>query len=120
MTLIKSSLPEKNTEFLAYVPHDEAIGHMVNSSILVLIIPSHKSSKSIITGKIFEYLGSGRPVLCIGPAGGDAAGIIEVSAAGKTCDYDDNEAINFFYQRGNERAFLQQAMQIKTNSRGGQ
>jgi glycosyltransferase involved in cell wall biosynthesis len=96
MAMIKSSLPERNIEFLPYAKHSEAIGYMVNSSILVLIIPSHKSSKSIITGKLFEYLGSGRPVLCIGPAGGDAAGFIELSAAGKNCDYDNPEAAASF------------------------
>jgi glycosyltransferase involved in cell wall biosynthesis len=90
--LIKSSLQDKNIEFIPYAKHNEAIGHMVNSSILLLIIPSHKSNKSIITGKLFEYLGSGRSVLCIGPSDGDAAHIIEMSAGGRTVDYNNSEA----------------------------
>jgi len=90
--LIKSSLPDINIEFIPYAKHSEAIFHMVNSSILLLIIPSHKSNKSIITGKLFEYMGSGRPVLCLGPSDGDAARLIEMSAGGKTVDYYNSEA----------------------------
>jgi len=104
--LIKSQLPDSNAEFLNYVKHDEAVRQMVNSSLLVLIIPSHKSNKSIITGKLFEYLGSGRPVLCLGPSDGDASDIIAKCAGGRTFDYFDSEGISSFirYVMGNRHA----------------
>jgi glycosyltransferase involved in cell wall biosynthesis len=47
------------------------------------------SAKGIITGKIFEYLAIGRPVLCIGPVNGDAAAIINKAGAGPVVDFDD-------------------------------
>jgi hypothetical protein len=60
---------------------------MLDSSLLILIIPLHQSSKSIITGKLFEYLASGKPILCLGPVDGDAAEIINMCRAGQTFTY---------------------------------
>jgi len=85
--LIKSQVPEKSLAFLPYIPHNEAIKFMQESSLLLLIIPLHQSSKSIITGKLFEYLASGNPILCIGPVDGDAAEIISMCNAGQTFSY---------------------------------
>jgi glycosyltransferase involved in cell wall biosynthesis len=94
--LIHSFIPEKSLEFLPYVIHAEAIKYMMNSSILILIIPLHQSSKSIITGKIFEYLAAGKPILCLGPTDGDAARIINSCGAGITLNYYDTEKIYDF------------------------
>lgn len=85
--LIKSQIPAKLLVFLPYVPHSEAINFMFDSSLLILIIPLHQSSKSIITGKLFEYLASGKPILCLGPVDGDAAEIINECKAGQTFAY---------------------------------
>jgi glycosyltransferase involved in cell wall biosynthesis len=65
--LILSDIPDSSVEFLPYVIHSEAVKYMMTSTLLLLIIPSHHSNKSIITGKLFEYLGTGKPILCLGP-----------------------------------------------------
>lgn len=49
------------------------------------------NAKGILTGKVFEYLGSGRPKLNIGPEDSDAAAILNDCEAGLTADYS-NEA----------------------------
>ena len=46
-----------------------------------------------LTGKLFEYIGSRTPILCLGPTDGDAAAIIQVCKAGKTFEYDDEEGM---------------------------
>ncbi len=81
-------------EFIPYVNHKEAIKYMTESSVLLLIIPDHHSNRSIITGKLFEYLASGKPILCIGPDDGDAADIISTSGNGKCAGYNDTEGIS--------------------------
>jgi glycosyltransferase involved in cell wall biosynthesis len=91
--LIKSALSGSKVEFLPYASHKDAITHMINSSALLLIIPDHGSSKSIITGKLFEYLASGRPIICLGPPDGDAASVIGETGHGFTFGYNDHEAI---------------------------
>ncbi|MCU0408531.1 MAG: glycosyltransferase family 4 protein [Bacteroidales bacterium] len=79
---LRAALPPECSEFLPYLPHSEAVKLMLASSLLVLIIPEHKSAATIITGKIYEYIASGRPVLCIGPRDGDAASITTGSGSG--------------------------------------
>lgn len=94
--MLESEIPERYLEFLPYVVHSEAIKYMIGSSLLILIIPLHQSNKSIITGKLFEYLASGRPILCLGPSSGDAAQIIKSVHGGKTFNYFDSDAIYNF------------------------
>jgi glycosyltransferase involved in cell wall biosynthesis len=91
---ILSELPDTNVDFIEYVNHASAIGYMRQSTVLLLIIPNHKSNKSIITGKLFEYIASGRPVICIGPFDGDAAEIITKSKCGRTFYYEDTKGIS--------------------------
>ena len=101
-TILSSSSGSK-TEFVKYASHSAAIRYMLDSSALLLIIPDHKSGRSIITGKLFEYIASGRPVICIGPAGGDAAEIIANHSAGRTFHYSEEGRINDYlnYIAGN-------------------
>ena len=96
--MLKSEISEGSLEFLPYAAHNEAIKFMMNSSLLLLIIPLHQSNKSIITGKLFEYLASRKPILCLGPADGDAAEIIRACRAGKTFGYFDMDNISQFVE----------------------
>lgn len=92
-SLIKTSIGKERTEFIRYVNHKEAVKYMLGSSILLLIIPDHPGNKCIITGKIFEYLSAGRPVLCLGPPEGDAAEILRETGHGATFPYNDDVTI---------------------------
>jgi glycosyltransferase involved in cell wall biosynthesis len=82
--------------FAGYVNHAEAINYQNTSAILLLVINRTSNNKSILTGKIFEYLASGRPVLCLGPEDGDAAEIIHEANAGSVFDYHDVAGIKSF------------------------
>jgi len=91
--LITSDIPASSVEFTPYLEHSLAVKSIMDSSVVVLIIPDHKSNKGILTGKLFEYLASGVPILCLGPADGDAAGIIARAKAGATFEYKDEKGI---------------------------
>lgn len=91
--LILSKTGNSLVEFISYVNHLDAIRYMTDSSALLLIIPDHHSNKSILTGKLFEYLASARPVLCIGPKDGDAADILNITQHGKCAGYNDIDEI---------------------------
>ncbi|MCK4312936.1 MAG: glycosyltransferase [Candidatus Cloacimonetes bacterium] len=84
--------------FHPYIPHNEMLNLLVNSSILVLIINKVKNNKGILTGKIFEYIGSGVPVLGIGPEDGEAAQILKETESGKMFYYDQIEKITEFIE----------------------
>jgi len=79
---------------IEYMPHREVMKEIQQSQVLLLLINNTPNAKGILTGKIFEYLGSGRPILSIGPEDGDAAVILKESEAGLTADYQDVEAMH--------------------------
>ena len=93
---IAQKLSEQLGDFVeihSFVAHANAIKYMKSSSVLLLIIPNIEGSKGNLTGKLFEYIGSRTPILCLGPTDGDAAAIIQVCKAGKTFEYDDEEGM---------------------------
>lgn len=94
--LILSKDLNSSVEFIKYVDHAKAIEYMSCTSALLLIIPDHRSNKSIITGKLFEYIATGKPIICIGPVEGDAAEIIKSSGSGCIFDYGKVSAIEEF------------------------
>lgn len=83
-------------EFTGYLPHDEALRKTGGCALLLLVIPRVKDNAGIVTGKIFEYLALGRPILGIGPVDGDAAAILVGTGAGTMVDYEDVDGIRFF------------------------
>ena len=93
---IRDKLKAESFEIVPYTIHSEAISYMLNTSVLLLIIPDHKSNKAIITGKFFEYLATRKPILCLGPEDGDAAGIIADFELGKCFSYYDKTKIESF------------------------
>jgi len=115
--LITSDIPYNSVEFLPYVIHSEAIKYMMSSTVLILIIPSHKSNKSIVTGKLFEYLASGKPVLCLGPVDGDAAEIINKCRSGVTVNYYDEKKISEFLGNVDEYSGLSDKSAVEDFSR---
>jgi len=115
--MLVSEIPEKHLEFLPYVVHSDAINYMQSSSLLLLIIPLHESGKSIITGKIFEYLASGKPVLCLGPVDGDAAEIIKTCKAGKTFAYYDTVKISEFVKNTDKHPGVSDIKAVQNFSR---
>jgi len=83
-----------------YVPHDEAIREMRSASALLLYEPPGSLAT---TGKVFEYLASERPILCVAPPENRAARLIAELHAGVVANPDDgpsiDRAIEELYQR---------------------
>lgn len=84
---------EDGISFTPFSSHKTALSNMLNSSALLLIIPEHESSSSIITGKMFEYLAAGKPIICLAPTDGDAAAILAETGHGRTFDYNNAAGI---------------------------
>jgi glycosyltransferase involved in cell wall biosynthesis len=93
INLFSKEVPSDNLQFMPYAEHNRVIGHMMESHMLLLVIPDHKKNKTIIPGKLFEYIRSGNPVLSIGPDNSDVARILEISGAGRNFQPDDNEGM---------------------------
>lgn len=89
----------KSAEFLPLVEHSTAIRYMRDSSLLLLLIPDTLHAKGILTGKLFEYLGAGIPVVGVGPADGDAARILADTGTGKMFSRDDVDGLFAYLEK---------------------
>jgi len=76
-----------------YVPHASAVSWMKAATLLLLPINRVMGSAGIVTGKIYEYLASGRPILAFGEPDGEADAILQESAGGTLLDYADEEGL---------------------------
>ena len=88
---IKRHKIENFVEIFPYIPHDQVIIEQKKSDLLLLFVNNTPNAKGILTGKIFEYMASGRPILCIGPEDGDSARILNETRTGVTADFNDKE-----------------------------
>ena len=78
---------------LGYVSHQEAIEHQKKSQVLLLIEIDSEDTKSIIPGKLFEYMVSNRPIVAIGPKDSDFAEIITTTNTGVFFEYSEKEKL---------------------------
>ena len=91
---------------LGYVSHNEALAHQRKSQVLLLVEIDSVATKSIIPGKLFEYMVSERPILAIGPEDSDFAEIIAETNTGVFFTYDEKERLKdqilSYYQQFSE------------------
>ena len=77
-------------ESVGYVGHREAVAEMTRATALLL----YRSGSSLApSGKLFEYLASGRPLLCVTRPDNLAARLVGEWNAGAVANPDDSEAI---------------------------
>ena len=74
---------------LGYLSHAEAIAQQRKSQVLLLIEIDSEDTKSIIPGKLFEYMVSNRPIIAIGPKDSDFAEIINNTNTGVFLKYSE-------------------------------
>ena len=86
MEALQADFPAFQTNFLGYLPHKDSVALLQSSDALLLLIPELPNNRGILTGKLFEYLGSGRPIWGFGPVDGDAQEILQHNAAGSLYD----------------------------------
>jgi len=76
-----------------YMEHKECLNHLAGSDILLLIEGSGPGAEAFYTGKVFEYMNIGRPILAVIPKNGAAASLIRETSTGYVCDFDDIDEI---------------------------
>lgn len=90
---IKKYNLSNNINNVGYVSHNESIVYQKKSQILLLIEIDSEDTKSIIPGKLFEYMVSNRPILAMGPKGSDVENIIKETNTGNYFYYDDYDSL---------------------------
>lgn len=79
---------EEKVQINSPVSHDEVLQIQRDADCLLLLIPKMPNSELIVTGKIFEYFASRKPILAFGSEDGDAALLLSDSKLGKLYSYN--------------------------------
>jgi glycosyltransferase involved in cell wall biosynthesis len=81
-------------ELIPYAPHRRSLELQRDSEALLLLIPEAGGrGRGVLSGKVFEYLAAGRPILAVVPPDGAAAELIRASGAGVVVAPDDVDGI---------------------------
>lgn len=108
-------------EKIPYLTHAEVTQVQKKSQVLLLLINNTPNAMGITTGKFFEYLAAKRPILCIGPKGGDADKILAETKGGLISGYEDSETLEtnilYFYNKYKQGNLPCESVNIEKYSR---
>lgn len=90
ITAFQKAYPEV-TSVSGYIPHLESTRRLLSADILLLFL-NKGAGRGVLTGKLFEYLGSRKPILAMIPEG-LASELINKARAGAVVPPEDGVAI---------------------------
>lgn len=85
-----------NLENMGYQPHNIAVKAQKEASVLILPLRREPEYKSVLPGKLFEYLASLRPILGIGQPDGAMSMILQQVKAGVVINWEERSEISRF------------------------
>lgn len=97
--MIAASGIKDRVETISYLPHAESISALVNADALLLIVDEIAGSSEVVPGKVYEYLGAGKPILAIADPHGAIAELLNETGAGVTIAHGDIAAISVEFLR---------------------
>ena len=110
-----------NLNKISYLTHPEVTIVQKQAQVLMLLINNTPNAMGITTGKLFEYLAAKRPILCIGPVGGDADKILKEVNGGLLSAYNDlqklKQDILYFYHKYKQGGLVSESTGIEKYSR---
>jgi glycosyltransferase involved in cell wall biosynthesis len=88
---LKKHKLEKYLNRIDNLPHKEVVEQMMKAAVLLLPLNDTPNISGVVPGKLYEYIGSKRPILAIGKPDGDSARIMKQTNAGLISDFGDVE-----------------------------
>ncbi len=104
-----------------YLTHTEALQLQYNAQLLLLVEMNRPEIKTIIPGKLFEYLSLRRPIIALGPEGSDIKTIIDETDSG--CFFSYTEEVDLkrqllrYFEAFQEGRLSQKSVNIEKYSR---
>lgn len=93
--LIDSADAAGYTTVHGHVSREEALQAQLNADLLLLLESGHPSADGVLTGKIFEYMVSGKPILSLGSRKKSTIGLtIAETGIGVTCESNIHDIKN--------------------------
>ncbi len=81
-------------ELTPYLPHGDVLALQRDSEALLLLIPEADGrGTGVLSGKVFEYLAAGRPIIAAVPPAGAAAALIAETGTGLVVAPDDVDGL---------------------------
>lgn len=99
-------------KFVGFLPYKESVNLICSADVLLLIIYESGISNSILTGKIFDYIGACKPILALIPSGA-ASDLIKNEKLGLVVSPKDiagiKRSIFEFYNKWREKKLYTEA-----------
>ena len=106
---------ESNLNLIDYLPHDEISVYQERAQLLLLLLNDVPSAKGIITGKVFEYFRAQRPILAIGPKGGNLDDLLQETQSGQLFDFSNKVDLKS-YLRLSYEAFKENGLHVNSKN----
>jgi len=100
---VRQAVGEECLHYDPWLSHDEIVGRMLSSDILLVVLNANGNEEHRLTGKVFEYMAAGKPILGIGSKTSDCARV--VGNRGVFFDRNDEAGIAEFLQSGDFSAY---------------
>lgn len=80
-------------EIIGYMPHEESIRQLLLSDALLLVVDESKESEKIVPGKVYEYIGAGKPIIAVAPPNGAIADLLRETQTGRIAHQSEVEQL---------------------------
>jgi len=107
-----SAFPYKECiEIIPYLPHHKSIEYLIRSDTLLLIVDESKESEEIVPGKVYEYLGTKKPIIALAPKGSAIDKLMQECGSGYVAHQSEISKIEqiiktlFIYWKNNFEGF---------------
>jgi len=98
MKIIKKLQIEEFVKDFGYIEHKEAVRKLISSDLLWFMIGNRKNIDALLPGKLFEYVGSKKPIIACVPEGAAKNSLQKYGATFFTNPFDINEIKNVIYK----------------------
>jgi glycosyltransferase involved in cell wall biosynthesis len=113
---------QESLDIMGYMPHEDSIRELLRSDALLLVVDEAKESEEIVPGKVYEYIGAGKPIIAIAPPHGAIATLLAETRTGQVAHQSDVERLagiiaNYFHDwkhgtKHGTRAFTPDAAKV--------
>ncbi len=98
----------ENIDYLGYVNHDK-INEIIQKTQILLLTTPENNNKGILTGKVFEYMATLKPILCITSKNNNLWNLIHETESGYCVAFDNKGEIKdivlSLYKKFTEKRF---------------
>jgi len=92
--MIENTSFQESIKVISYLPHKESLVELLKSDALLLIVDESKESEEIVPGKVYEYIGTKKPILTIAPKNGAVAQLMNETGIGLVAHQSEIDEIS--------------------------